>query len=201
MIASLTAKAISGTASDRIRVRNMAAANSALAASGVKCHACGRTRTRTSSPTSAAPSRRSGEVRQICARFMFRLRVRKLCGPRLRPAEPAYIAFAAICQSLAPSLSLGAAAPDLSGGIKIRPQSGEDPQDRALELLLRERLPDRRGGFSVDLVVVDEFHRIMRAANNDLDAPVFRHGFEHLSALGTVRQFQIERHEVDLRPV
>ena len=38
----------------------------------------------------------------------------------------------------------------------------------------------------------------MGAANDDLDAPVFRHGVEHVSALRSLRQLQIQRDEIDL---
>src|SRR5262249_28479111 len=42
----------------------------------------------------------------------------------------------------------------LPGRIKIRCEPGQDAQHGILELLLCERLSYRRGGFSVDLVVV-----------------------------------------------
>src|SRR6266849_2551336 len=59
---SLSANASSGTASDRTRVRNTAAANKALAANGVKLGACGKRRAMTSRPISPVPSRRSGAM-------------------------------------------------------------------------------------------------------------------------------------------
>src|SRR6266566_9216896 len=114
---SLSAIAISGTANDKMRTRNTAAANSALAASGVKLGACGTRRATTSRPISPAASRTSGtivEARHIPIRdidFIFHLlRSAKTPCPEPGPRTPRSCGRHRSCSPILPVLRAGSPA-------------------------------------------------------------------------------------------